>query len=129
MTKKRINTNLHYAQYVIARIILFAGIGFLIYSIWIQKIGAIIFLSFFVIYILILMKKVFYKPTEIEFDENYIYIENGNERIEINKIIRIKRNRLIFDLNGVESKLKLPNLRIFDGKWIELKELILNKKH
>ena len=129
MTKKRIDTNLHYAQYIIARIILVGGIGFLIYSIWTQKIGAIIFCSLFVIYSLILIKRIFDKPIEIEFDENYIYLENGNERIELNKIIGIKKNRILYKSNGIESKLKLPNFHFMDKKWTELKELINNKKH
>ncbi len=129
MTKKRIDTNLHYAQYIIARIILIGGIGFLIYSIWTQKIGAIIFCSLFVIYALILIKRIFNKPTEIEFDENYIYLENGNKRIELNKIIGIKKNRILYESNEIESKLKLPNFHFMDKKWTELKELINNEKH
>ncbi|WP_157811552.1 hypothetical protein [Lacinutrix sp. Bg11-31] len=129
MTKKRIDTNLHYAQYIIARIILVGGIGFLIYSIWTQKVVAIIFCSLFVIYALILMKKVFDKPTEIEFDENYIYLENKNERIELNKIIGIKRNRILYESNGIKTKLKLPNFHFMDKKWTELKKLIEQKKH
>ena len=128
MTKKRIDTNLHYAQYIGARIILVGGIGFLIYSIWKQKIGGIIFCSLFVIYTLILLKKVFDKPTEIEFDENYIYLENGKERIELSKIIGIKKNRILYNSDGVESKLKLPNFHFMDKKWSELKDLIKNKK-
>lgn len=129
MIKKRIDTNLHYAQYIIARIILVGVIGFLIYSIWTQKIGAIIFCSLFVIYVLILIKKVFDKPTEIEFDDNYIYHENGNERIELHKIIKVKKNRILYESNGIESKLKLPNFHFMDNKWAELKKLIEQKKH
>ncbi|TDY61015.1 hypothetical protein DFQ06_3024 [Algibacter lectus] len=128
MIKKRIDTNLHYAQYIIARIILVGGIGFLIYSIWTKETGAIIFSSLFVIYVLILLRKVFDKPTEIEFDENYIYFENGNERIELNKVIGVKKNRILYDSNGVESKLKLPNFHFMDKKWTELKELIKSTK-
>ena len=127
MTKKRIDTNLHYAQYILARIILVGGIGFLIYSIWTQKVGAIIFCSLFVIYALILMKRVFNKPTEIEFDENYIYLDNENKRIELNKITGIKKNRILYQTNGIESKLKLPNFHFMDKKWTELKKLINEK--
>ena len=129
MTKKRIDTNLHYAQYIVARIIFVGGIGFLIYSIWTKKIGAIIFCSLFVIFSLILIKRIFDKPIEIEFDENYIYLKNGNERIEINKIIGIKKNRILYNSNGTQSKLKLPNFYTMDKKWTELKDLINNKKH
>ena len=74
-------------------------------------------------------KKDFDKPTEIEFDENYIYLENENERIELNRIIGIKKNRILYEKNGIESKLKLPNFHFMDKKWTELKELINNKKH
>ena len=129
MTKKRIDTNLHYAQYIIARITFVGVIGFLIYSISTQDIGGIIFSSLFVIYILILLKRVFDKPIVIEFDENYIYLENGNKRIELNRIIGIKKNRILYESNGIESKLKLPNFHFMDKKWTELKELINNKKH
>ena len=127
MTKKRIDTSLHYVQYLGARLGLIVVIGFLIYSIWTQKIGAIIFCSLFVVYVLILMKRTFDKPNEIEFDENYIYLKNGNERIELNKITGIKRNRILYQSNGIESKLKLPNFHFMDKKWTELKELIKTK--
>lgn len=129
MTRKRIDTNIHYLQYIIARIILVGGIGFLIYSIWTQKIRAIIFCSLFVIYALILIKRVFNKPTEIEFDKNYIYLKNGNQRIELNKIVGIKKSRILYESDGIVSKLKLPNFHFMDKNWTELKELINNKEH
>ncbi|TBV28200.1 hypothetical protein DMZ43_03935 [Meridianimaribacter sp. CL38] len=129
MTKKRIDTTLHYIQYIGARIALIGGIGFLIYSIWIKEIGAIIFCCLFVIYTLILMKRVFDKPNEIEFDDSYIYLKNGIERIELDKIIEIKNNRIIYKSGGIESKLKLPNFHFMDKKCVELKELIKKKKY
>ncbi len=127
MTKKRIDTSLHYAQYLGARFGLIVVIGFLIYSIWTKKIEAIIFCSLFVVYVLILMKRIFDKPNKIEFDENYIYLKNGTERIELDKITGIKRNRIVYETNGIESKLKLPNFHFMDKKWSELKHII-NKK-
>ena len=127
MTKKSIETSLHYAQYIIARIILVGGIGFLIYSIWIQKISAIIFSSIFITYTLILIKKVFDRPTKIEFDENFIYLNNGNERIELENLIGLKKNQILYLTNNTESKLKLPNFYFMDKKWMELKRLIKTK--
>lgn len=124
MAKKRIDTTLHYTQYVGARIGLIVVVGFLIYSIWIQRISAIIFFCLFLIYMLFILKRVFDKPTEIEFDENYIYLEKGSKKIELNKIIGVKNNRIIYKSGEIESKLKLPNFYFIDKKWIELKELI-----
>ncbi len=129
MTKNRIDTSSQYLTYIVSRIILIGGIGFLIYSIWTQNIGAIIICSLFVIYSLITIIRVFDKPTEIEFDENYIYLENGNKRIALNEVVSIKKNRILYKSNGIESNLKLPYFHFTDKKWIELKELINNKKH
>ena len=75
------------------------------------------------------MKRVFDKPTEIEFDDNYIYLEKENKRIELNKIIGIKKNLILYESQGIQSKLKLPNFHFMDKKWTELKERIKNKKH
>jgi len=121
---KRIDTTLHYAQYIIARIIFMGGIGFLIYSIWTQKIGAIVFCSLCLIFAVFLLNKVFDKPTDIVFDENFLYLNNGTERIELNKITSIKKNRILYQSNGIESKVKLPNFHFMDKNWAELKELI-----
>jgi hypothetical protein len=129
MTKKRIDISLHYAQYIGARIGLIVISGFLIYSIWSQMTGAIIFCSLFLIYVIILLKKVFYKPIEISFDENFIYLKNESERIELNKITAIKGNSILYTSNGNESKLKLPNMHFMDKNWAELKQLINRKKH
>ena len=128
MTKKRIDTNLHYIQYVVGRIGLVVVIGFLIYSIWIQRTSAIIFCSLFLLYTLFLLKKVFDKPMKIEFDENYIYLENGNKMIELNKIIGIKWNRILYQSGGIKEKIKLPNFYFMNKNWIELKKLICSKK-
>lgn len=127
MTKKRIDTTLHYFQYVGARIGLIVVIGFLIYSIWIQRTSAIIFCSLFLLYTLFLLKKVFDKPMKIEFDENRIYLVNENKTIELNKIIGIKWNRISYQSDGIKEKFKLPNFYFIDKNWIELKKLILSK--
>lgn len=127
MTKKRIDTTLHYVQYVGARIMFVVVVGFLLYNIWIQRTSAIIFCCLFLIYMLFLLKKVFNKPTEIEFDENFIYLQDGEKRIELNQIIRIKGRRIFYESNGVESSIKLPNFHFMDKKWIGLKNLINNK--
>lgn len=63
------------------------------------------------------MKKVFYKPTEIEYDENYIYLENEKKRIALNKIIKINQNRILYESKGNTSKLKLPNFHFLDKNW------------
>jgi hypothetical protein len=47
--KKKIDTTLHYMQYIIARIIFVGVIEFLIYSIIDGKIDAIVFCSLFLI--------------------------------------------------------------------------------
>lgn len=129
MTKKRIDTYLHYAQYIIARMILVSSIVPLIHSIWTQRIDGIIFSSLFIIYMIIMIKRIFNKPTRIEFDDNYIYLENGNERIELNNITGIRKNRIFYESDGIESQLKLPNIYFMDKNWAELKELINRKKH
>ena len=79
--KKKIDTTLHYSQFIISRIITVATVGVLIYSIIDGKVGAIVFCSLFLIYEFFLLKKVFDKPTNISFDNNFIYLENGIERI------------------------------------------------
>ncbi len=73
------------------------------------------------------MKRTFDRPNKIEFDENYVYLENGNQRIEFDRIIGIKRNRIIYESNGIESRLKLPNFHFMDKNWNELKKLIETK--
>ena len=127
MNKKRIDTTLHYFQYVGARIGLIVVIGFLIYSIRIQRTSAIIFCSLFLLYTLFLLKKVFDRPMKIEFDENYIYLDNGNKTIELNKIIGIKWNRILYQSGEIKEKIKLPTFYFMDKNWIELKKLIRSK--
>ncbi|ADY29543.1 hypothetical protein Celly_1719 [Cellulophaga lytica DSM 7489] len=65
---------------------------------------------------------------KIEFDENYIYLENGNKMIELNKIIGIKWNRILYQSGGIKEKIKLPNFYFMNKNWIELKKLICSKK-
>ena len=127
--KKKIDTTLHFMQYIIARIIFVGVIGFLIYSIITGEIGAIIFCSLFLIFTLILLKKVFDKPTEILFDNEFVYLENGTEPIELKNILSVKGNRILYNSGGTELKIKLPNFHFMDKNWKELNKLIKIKKH
>ncbi len=126
METKQIDTTLHNFQYIGSRIGLLVVIGFLIYSIWIQRTSAIIFMSLFLIYILFLIKKVFNKPSKISFDKNFIYFDDKTEGIEFKDITSIKHNRIYYQSNGKELKVKLPNFYFRDKNWKELKELIAN---
>lgn len=129
MTKKRLDTTLHYAQYVGARIVFVVVIGVLFYSLWVQNISAIIFCSLFLVNMVFVLRKVFDKPTEIEFDDNFIYLENGKRQIEFEKVIGVKRRRIVYEFDGVEGNIKLPHFHFMDKKWMELNGLIKSKKH
>lgn len=91
-TKKKIDTTLQYFQYIIARIIIIGVIGFLINSVVIRKIDVIIFCSLLLIYCLFLLKNVFGKPTEISFNENFLYLKKETEPIDFKNIISVKKN-------------------------------------
>ena len=121
---KKIDTTLHYVQFIIARIIIVVVIVLLINSIIARQIDAIIFYSLFLIYGFFLLKKVFDKPTEISFDKNFIYLKNGTERIKFKDINSVRKNRILYQSDGMESKIKLPNFHFIDKNWKELKELI-----
>lgn len=75
------------------------------------------------------LKKVFDKPRDIEFDDNFIYLENGKKRIELNKVTGIKNRRIFYQADGIQSNIKLPHFHFMDKKWKELMGLIKNKKH
>lgn len=124
---KKIDITLHLTQYIIIRITLVGSIGFFIYSITIKKIEAIVFSALFLIYVIFLLKKVFYKPNEISFDDKFLYLENGTKEIEFKDITSIKKNWILYQSDGIESKIRLPNFYFMDKNWAELKELINRK--
>ncbi len=128
MIKKRIDTTLHYAQFIGVRFGLVVIVGFLIYSIWIQRTSGIVFSTLFLIYVLFLLKKVFDKPTELSFDENHIYLNDGAKHVDLKNITLLKRGQIFYHSEGKESKIKLPNFYFLDKNWKELKQLIDRNK-
>ena len=128
-TTKKIDTTLHYFLYIGARIIVVAVVAVLIYSIIVRKVDTIIFCSLFLIYSFFLLKRVFDKPAEISYDKNFIYLGNGTKPVEFKSITLVKRNKIFYELEGMELKIKLPNFHFMDKNWKELKELINEIKH
>ncbi len=121
--KYKINTSLHFIQYIIG-IFMVIGFGlFLIFSIYKKDNIGIMLTSIFLIYSTFLHKAVFYKPFVISFDEDFLYSESLKERIKLKNIVSIKKGKIIYQFNGEteKRKLKLPNFYFLDKNYAKLK--------
>jgi len=125
--KKKIDSIFYFFQYLIIRIIIIGGIGFLIYSLISQKVGAIIFCSLFVIFGIIILKKQVPKPTDLSFDKDFLYIDNLSNPIRIKDISSLENGVIFYNLNGEISKISLPNFYFIDKNYKKLKGIIENK--
>ncbi len=124
---KRIDSTLYFFQYLTARIIVVGIIGFLIYSIITKDIGGIIFCSLAVIFAVFILKKQVPKPSDLSFDEKFIYLDNRTEPIEIQNITSLENGVILYKLDGKISKIPLPNYYFIDKNYKELKRVIENK--
>ena len=125
--KKKIDSTLYFFQYLIARIIVIGGIGFLIYSIITQEIGAIIFCSLFVVFGVYILKKQVPKPTDLSFDQDFLYLDNLTDPIKMTDIESLENGVVIYKSNGTISKKSLPNYYFIDKNFKKLKKAIENK--
>ena len=125
--KKKIDSTLYFFQYLNARIIVIGGIGFLIYSIIIQEIGAIIFCSLFVIFGVYILKKQVPKPTDLSFDQDFLYLDNLSDPIKMADIESLENGVIKYNSNGEMIKISLPNFYYIDKNYKKLKKTIENK--
>ena len=124
---KRIDSTFYFFQYLIARIVVIGGIGFLIYSLITQEVGAIVFCSLFVLFGVFIIKKQVPKPNDLSFDKDFLYLDNLSDPIRIENISSLENGVIIYDLNGKISKISLPNFYYIDKNYKNLKNAIENK--
>ena len=125
---KKIDSTFYFFQYLFWRIGIVAAIGFFIYSIISEEIGVIIFNFLLVIWIIYLSRKLVPQPEDLNFDENFIYLDNYTNPIEIKKIIAIENGVLLYEREGKIDKISLPNYHYIDKNFKKLKRIIENRR-
>ncbi|WP_179344738.1 hypothetical protein [Winogradskyella ursingii] len=124
---KKIDSTLYFFQFLIARIIVIGGIGFLIYSLITKEIGAIIFCTLFLIMGVFILKKQVPKPTDLSFDQDSLYLDNLSHPIKIADIESLENGVIKYNSNGETNKFSLPNFYYIDKNYTKLKKTIENK--
>ncbi|WP_179008495.1 hypothetical protein [Winogradskyella forsetii] len=124
---KKIDSTLYFFQYLTARVIVVGGIAFLIYSIIAQEVGAIIFCSIFVLFVIFILIKQVPKPTDLSFDKDFLYLDNLSDPIRIEDISALENGVIVYNVNGKISKINLPNFYYIDKNYKKLKAAIENK--
>jgi len=125
--KYKIDTSIHFFQYIIGIIIVIATSLLLLFNIYRKDTNGIIASSIFLIYGVFLHKKVFYKPKMISFDDDFLYSELLTEPIKLKNIISIEKGKIIYQLNGENQKLKLPNFYFLNKNYKRLKIIVKNE--
>lgn len=125
--KKKINSTFYFFQYLVARIILIGGIGFLIFSLITKEIESIIFCSLFLIFGVYVLKKRVPKPTELSFDQDFLYLDKLSDPIKIRDIASLENGEIKYNSNGKMTKISLPEFYYIDKNYKKLKAVIENK--
>lgn len=125
--KKRIYSTFYFLQYLVWRIGIIYGIIVLVYSIITKDSGGIIagFLAvFFTAYISI---KKLPKPTDLTFDENFLYLDKVSFPIEFEKIKAVENGVILYKVDGEIINITMPRYCFLDKNYKELKQIIEEK--
>ena len=124
--KNKIGSSLQYLQYLFGIISVVFIFGFLIFSIFYGLKSEIIASSIFFCWAIFLHKKIFIKPSNIFFDQNFIY--NESLKIPIKSITKIKNGKIFYSTLGNIEFVKLTRFYSCDRNYKKLKQVVnLNK--
>ncbi|WP_452232791.1 hypothetical protein [Lacinutrix sp. MEBiC02595] len=125
--KKRIDSTFYFLQYLVWRIGVFSGIIFFVYSLITKDIRGIIASLLFVFFTTYVSAKKVPKPTDLTFDENFLYLDKVSYPIEFEKIKAVENGVILYKVNENIINIRMPRYYFMDTKYKELKQIIEEK--
>ncbi|WP_452230516.1 hypothetical protein [Lacinutrix sp. MEBiC02404] len=125
--KKRIDSTFYFLQYLVWRIGVFSGIIFFVYSLITKDIRGIIASLLFVFFTTYVSVKKVPKPTDLTFDENFLYLDKVSYPIEFEKIKAVENGVILYKVNENIINIRMPRYYFMDTKYKELKQIIEEK--
>ncbi|SNR24277.1 hypothetical protein SAMN04487979_101306 [Flavobacterium sp. ov086] len=122
--KHKLNHEISFLYRLVFKIIFIGSLGFLIYSILIQEVSAIISCVLLSSWGFFLNRR-FKKFKTIEFDENAIYFDDI--KIDLKNIEKIGMGKIIFKATLEEKPINFFYSPLFDSNFNLLKTFIKNK--
>ena len=125
--KKRIDSTFYFLQYLVWRIGVFWGIFFFVYSLITKDSAGIIASLLFVFFTAYISIKKLPKPTDLTFDENYLYLDKVSFPIEFEKIKAVENGVILYKVDGEIINITMPRYCFLDKNYKELKQIIEEK--
>ncbi|MBQ0787381.1 MAG: hypothetical protein KBT69_07770 [Oceanihabitans sp.] len=125
--KKRIDSTFYFLQYLVWRIFIVYGIGFFVYSLITKETGGIIAVLLAVFVATYVSIKKLPKPTDLTFDENFLYLDKVSYPIEFEKIKAIENGVILYKVDGEIINITMPRYCFLDKNYKELKNIIEQK--
>jgi len=109
------------------RIGVFWGIFFFVYSLITKDSAGIIASLLFVFFTAYISIKKLPKPTDLTFDENYLYLDKVSFPIEFEKIKAVENGVILYKVDGEIINITMPRYCFLDKNYKELKQIIEEK--
>ena len=122
--KYKLNHEISFLYILVSKIIFIGSLGFLIYSILIREISAIVFCTIFSLFSFVSIQ-VFKKFKTIEFDEKSIYFDDI--KIDLKDIEKIGLGKIIFKMSLEKAPINFFYSPLFDSNFNLLKTFHQNQ--